>query len=74
MQHIVVESPISLSSQRNNCSNQNLDGGAAKYKEPRISFPQKFDNTRSKFRGFINQVRFVTILQPECYSTEQIQV
>jgi hypothetical protein len=73
-QHVTVEGPSPLPSQGNNCSNQNLDGGAAKYREPRVSLPKKFDDTRSKFRGFVNQVRLITILQPERYPTEQSQV
>jgi hypothetical protein len=60
--------------QGNNCSNQNLDGGAAKYRKPRISLPKKFDGTRSKFQGFVNQVRLITILQPERYPTKQSRV
>ena len=43
-------------------------------KEPRISMPEKFDGTRSKFRGFINQVQLITILQPERYPTEESKV
>ena len=39
-------------------------------KEPRISLPEKFDGTRSKFRGFVNQVRLITLLQPQRYPTE----
>ena len=34
-------------------------------KEPRISLPEKFDGTRLKFRGFVNQVQLITILQPQ---------
>jgi hypothetical protein len=45
-----------LPSQGNNCSHQNLDGGAAKYRELRISLLEKIDGTRLKFRGFVNQV------------------
>jgi hypothetical protein len=63
-----------LPSQRNNYYNQNLDSGAAKYRESRISFPEKFDSTRSKFQGFVNQVQLITILQPERYPTEQSRV
>jgi phage tail sheath protein FI len=55
-QHVVVEGPTTFPSQRKNCSNQNLDGGAAKYREPRISLLEKFDGTRSKFQQFINLV------------------
>lgn len=43
-------------------------------KEPRISLPDKFDGTRSKFRGFINQIRLITVLQPERYPTEESRV
>jgi hypothetical protein len=38
-----VEGPTPLPSQRNNCSNQNLSGGTAKFKEPRVSLLEKFD-------------------------------
>jgi hypothetical protein len=55
----------------NNCSNQNLDGGVAKFKEARVSLSEKFDGIRSKFRRFTNQIRLITILQPERYPTEQ---
>jgi hypothetical protein len=48
-QHVVVEGPTLLSSQGNNCFNQNLDGGVVKFREPRVSLPEKFDSTRSKF-------------------------
>jgi hypothetical protein len=34
-QHITIEGPTPMPSQGNNCSNQNLDGGVAKYREPR---------------------------------------
>jgi len=43
-------------------------------KEPRVSLPDKFDGTRSKFRGFVNQIRLITILQPERYPTEEARV
>ena len=43
-------------------------------KEPQISMPEKFDGTRSKFRGFINQVQLITILQPERYPTKESKV
>jgi hypothetical protein len=53
-QHVAVEGPTPLPSQRNNCSNQNLDGGGAKYREPRVSLPEKFNDIQSKFQGFVN--------------------
>ena len=43
-------------------------------KEPRVSLPDKFDGTRAKFRGFVNQIRLVTVLQPERYPTEESRV
>src|SRR4029079_5876314 len=43
-------------------------------KEPRVSLPDKFDGTRSKFRGFVKQIRLITILQPERYPTEEARV
>ena len=43
-------------------------------KEPRVSLPEKFDGTRSKFRGFINQVQLITMLQPDRYPTEESKV
>jgi hypothetical protein len=49
IRHIAVEGPTPLPSQGNNCFNQNLDGGAATYREPRVSLIEKFDGTRSKF-------------------------
>ena len=42
--------------------------------EPRVSLPDKFDGTRSKFRGFVNQIRLITVLQPERYPTEEARV
>ena len=43
-------------------------------KEPRIGLPDKFDGTRSKFRGFVNQVRLIIRMQPLRYPTEETQV
>ncbi|CAG8757098.1 23693_t:CDS:2, partial [Cetraspora pellucida] len=44
------------------------------YREPKVSLPDKFDGTRSKFRGFLNQVRLVIRLQPNRYPNNQMQV
>jgi hypothetical protein len=73
-QHVAVESSTLLSSHIIDCSNQVLNRGAANLKEPRVNLSEKFDGTRSKFQGFVNQVRFITILQPECYPTDQSRV
>src|SRR4028118_1685606 len=43
-------------------------------KEPRVSLPDKFDRTRSKFCGFVNQIRLITALQAERYPTEESRV
>ena len=43
-------------------------------KEPRVSLPDKFDGDRTKLRDFVNQIRLVFRLQPQRYSTEEIQV
>ena len=43
-------------------------------KEPRVSLPNKFDGTRSKFRGFVNQIRLIIALQPKRYPTEESRV
>lgn len=43
-------------------------------KEPRVGLPDKFDGTRSKFRGFVNQVRLLIRMQPLRYPTEETQV
>jgi hypothetical protein len=50
------------------------DPAVLQRKEPRVSLPDKFDGTRSKFRGFVNQIRLITILQPERYPTEEARV
>ena len=38
------------------------DPSIQQLKEPRISLPDKFDGSRSKFRGFVNQIRLITAL------------
>lgn len=43
-------------------------------KEPRVSLPEKFSGDRTKLRDFVNQIRLVFRLQPQRYSTEEIQV
>ena len=40
-------------------------------KEPLVSFPDKFDGTRSRFRGFVKQMRLITALQAERYPTKE---
>jgi hypothetical protein len=42
--------------------------------EPQVSLPEKFDGTRSHFRGFINQIRLIIRLQPQRYADDFWQV
>ncbi len=44
------------------------------YHEPKVSLPDKFDGTRSRLRGFINQIRLILRLQPRRYATGFHQV
>jgi hypothetical protein len=41
---------------------------------PKVALPDKFDGTRSKYRGFINQLRLVFQLQPDRYPDGRTQV
>ena len=43
-------------------------------KKPQVSLPDKFNGSRFKFRGFINQIRLRTALQAERYPTEESRV
>ena len=43
-------------------------------KEPKIGLPIKFNGTRSKFRGFHNQVRLVIQMHSSRYPTEASRV
>ena len=36
-------------------------------KEPKISMPEKFDGTRSKFRGFVQQAKLFLPIHPSGY-------
>ena len=42
--------------------------------EPKLSLPDKFDGTRARLRGFINQIRLIIRLQPHRYPTDFSQV
>jgi hypothetical protein len=46
-------------------------GSSAK---PKISLPEKFDGSRYRFRGFLNQIRLVIQLHPHNYPTGTAQV
>jgi hypothetical protein len=43
-------------------------------KEPQINLPKKFDDTYSKFRGFVNQVCIIIQLHQHHYLDDQTQV
>ncbi|KAH9252327.1 hypothetical protein BASA81_009698 [Batrachochytrium salamandrivorans] len=43
-------------------------------KEPKASLPEKFDGTRKKFRGFINQLELVFQLQASRYNTDRKKI
>ena len=58
-----VSPPASLQQQAPTTSNN-------KAKEPQVNLPKKFDSTRLKFWGFVNQVQLITILQPQRYPTD----
>ena len=62
-----VSLPASLQQQAPTTSSNDI-------KESQVSLPEKFDGTRSKFRGFVNQVRLITILQPQQYATDATRV
>lgn len=47
---------------------------AQQCKEPRVSLPKKFDGTQSNFRGIINQVQLITMLQPKRHPTKESKV
>ena len=44
------------------------------YREPKIALPEKFDGSRSKFRGFLNQIRLIIQLHPHRYPDDSTQV
>ena len=41
---------------------------------PRVSLPDKFDGSRLKFWGFVNQVRLIIRMQPGMYHNDELQV
>jgi len=45
-----------------------------KHREPKIALPEKFDGSRSKFRGFLNQIRLIIQLHPQRYPNDTTQV
>ena len=47
---------------------------AAPIKEPRISLPDKYDGTRAKFRGFVNQITLVLTMHPRRYQDDTTRI
>jgi hypothetical protein len=45
-----------------------------KAKEPKFIMPEKFDGTRSKFRGFVQQVNLLLWLHPSRYPYDSSQL
>lgn len=43
-------------------------------KEPKVALPEKFDGTRTKLRGFLNQLRLLFLANPSRYSGEPQRV
>ena len=42
--------------------------------EPDVSLPDKFDDIRARFWGFINQIKLIIRLQPQRYMDDFCQV
>ena len=55
-------------------SNESASSSGRKVSEPKICLPEKFDGTRSKLRGFLNQIRLVIQLHSHRYPTDREQV
>ena len=55
-------------------SNEAASSSGKKWSEPKICLPEKFDGTRSKLRGFLNQIRLVIQLHSHRYPTDREQV
>mgnify|MGYP000471058964 CR=1 FL=1 len=53
---------------------EQMSGAQSSPREPKISLLANFDGTRSLFRGFLNQVRFVIQLHPNRYPNDVAHV
>ncbi|KAH9269883.1 hypothetical protein BASA83_008035 [Batrachochytrium salamandrivorans] len=42
--------------------------------EPRVALPEKFTGERKVFRTFINQLELLFLLNPSCYSNDNIKI
>jgi len=58
--------------QKKSPTTKHLD--TSKFKKPKISLTEKFDDTCSKFRGFVNQIQLITYLQPKRYPIDELWV
>jgi hypothetical protein len=73
-ERLQVEIPPAPQNPRGVINQQALQQVPQPIREPRISLPEKFDGTQSKFRDFINQIQLIFWLQPQQYPTETSQV
>jgi hypothetical protein len=66
----LVAEVLALKNQLNN----QLASQPAGVKEPRATLPEKFNGTRSQFRGFMNQISLVFQLNPTRYESDATKV
>jgi len=69
---LLSKDSMMLPNQKENSSAQYLN--IQKFKKTKISFLKKFDNTWSKFQGFVNQIQLITFIQPQHYSIFKLLV
>jgi retrotransposon gag protein len=43
-------------------------------REPKVGLPDKFDGSRAKYRGFINQVDLLFMINPQRYPTDETKI
>jgi hypothetical protein len=43
-------------------------------REPKVGLPDKFDGNRSKYRGFINQMDLLFMINPQRYPTDAVKI
>jgi hypothetical protein len=55
-------------------SHQEVPATEIPVKEPKITLPEKFDGSRAKFRGFINQLKLTFQMAPSRYATDQVKI
>jgi hypothetical protein len=58
-EQLQVGAPPTPQNPRGTINQQILQPIPESIREPRVSLLEKFDGTRSKFRGFVNQIRLI---------------